>query len=122
LARVLRESSSREVRKIVLDSGLRGHGGAGFPTGRKWSFLAEDAPFPRYLISNTDEMEPGTFKDRALVSVNPHTVIEGMILASFAVSAQRASFIRPSYDEVARILQKARKKLRRRASWRENIL
>jgi NADH-quinone oxidoreductase subunit F len=62
LARVLRESSSREVKKIVLDSGLRGHGGAGFPTGRKWSFLAEDAPFPRYVISNTDEMEPGTFK------------------------------------------------------------
>jgi NADH-quinone oxidoreductase subunit F len=108
LAKALREYSPKEVTKIVFDSGLRGHGGAGFPTGRKWSFLAEDAPFPRYVISNTDEMEPGTFKDRTLVSINPHAVIEGMIIASYAVSAQKGFFfIRPSYDEVARIFERA---------------
>jgi len=123
VAGVLRESSPREVKRIILDSGLRGHGGAGFPTGRKWSFLAEDAPFPRYVISNTDEMEPGTFKDRALVSINPHTVIEGMILASFAVSAQEGFFfIRPSYDEVARILQRAMEEAAEAGFLGENIL
>jgi NADH-quinone oxidoreductase subunit F len=92
LAKTLRDYSPREVIKIVLDSGLRGQGGAGFPTGRKWSFLAEDAPFPRYLVSNTDEMEPGTFKDRTLVSVNPHAVIEGMVIASYAASAEKGFF------------------------------
>ncbi len=106
LSRALREYIPKEVKQIVLDSGLRGHGGAGFPTGRKWSFLAEDAPFPRYLVSNTDEMEPGTFKDRTLVSINPHAVIEGMIIASYAVSAEKGFFfIRPSYEEVEEIFE-----------------
>jgi NADH-quinone oxidoreductase subunit F len=123
LAKVLREWSPKEVKKTVLDSGLLGHGGAGFPTGRKWSFLAEDAPFPRYVVSNTDEMEPGTFKDRTLVSINPHTVIEGMIIASYAVSAQKGFFfIRPSYDEVERIFQKALDETRQSGFLGENIL
>jgi NADH-quinone oxidoreductase subunit F len=108
LSRILREHSPRDVREIVKDSGLRGHGGAGFPTGRKWGFIRDDAPLPRYLIGNTDEMEPGTFKDRVLVSVNPHTVIEGMIIASYAVSAQKGYlFIRPSYEIGAEIFEDA---------------
>jgi NADH-quinone oxidoreductase subunit F len=123
LAKTLGEYSPKEVKKIVLDSGLRGHGGAGFPTGRKWSFLAEDAPFPRYLVSNTDEMEPGTFKDRKLVSINPHAVIEGMIIASYAASASEGFFfIRPSYDEVERIFQNALDEAKQAGFLGENIL
>lgn len=123
LPRVLRENSPDRVKRVVLESGLRGHGGAGFPAGRKWSFVAKDAPFPRYLISNTDEMEPGTFKDRALVSINPHTVIEGMAIASFAVSAQQGYlFIRPSYDEAALILEKALEEAAEAGFLGENIL
>ena len=63
LAEVLGKHTPREVKQIVLNSGLRGRGGAGFPTGRKWSSVADDAPLPRYIVSNIDEMEPGTFKD-----------------------------------------------------------
>jgi NADH-quinone oxidoreductase subunit F len=123
LAKSLRDYSPKEVKKIVLDSGLRGQGGAGFPTGKKWSFLAEDAPFPRYLVSNTDEMEPGTFKDRTLVSINPHAVIEGMVIASYAASAEKGFFfIRPSYDEVERIFQNALDEARQAGFLGEKIL
>ena len=108
LAEVLGKHTPQEVKQIVLDSGLRGCGGAGFPTGRKWSLVADDAPFPRYIVSNTDEMEPGTFKDRTLVAANPHSVLEGMIIASYAVSAERGFFfVRPSYESVAGILERA---------------
>lgn len=108
LSEVLQNHSPKEVAQIVLDSGLRGYGGAGFPTGRKWRFLAEDAPFPRYILCNNDEMEPGTFKDRCVASANPHTVIEGMVLASYAVSAEKGFFfVRPSYEDVARIFERA---------------
>ena len=108
LARALKDLSPGEVTKIVLDSGLRGFGGAGFPAGRKWGFVAEDAPFPRYVIANVDEREPGTFKDRVLVSINPHALLEGMIIASYAVSSEKGFFfVRPSYDSVAQIFEKA---------------
>jgi NADH-quinone oxidoreductase subunit F len=113
LEKVLRDYSPGQVKKAVLDSGLRGHGGAGFPTGRKWGFLRDDAPHPRYIVANTDEMEPGTFKDRTLLSVNPHTVIEGMAIAAYANSAGKGYFfVRPSYEQVAfkfdRALEEAR--------------
>jgi len=102
LQKVLRDCSPGQVKKTVLDSGLRGLGGAGFPTGRKWSLLREDAPHPRYVIANGDEMEPGTFKDRVLLSINPHTVIEGMAIAGYANSAQKGYFfVRPSYEHIA---------------------
>jgi NADH-quinone oxidoreductase subunit F len=102
LEKALRKYSPEETKKVVLDSGLRGHGGAGFPTGRKWTLLKKDAPHPRYLVANTDEMEPGTFKDRTLLSINPHTVIEGMAVAAYANSAEKGYFfIRPSYELIA---------------------
>ena len=66
--------------KEVLDSELRGRGGAGFPTGRKWSFVPKDHPGPRYLICNADESEPGTFKDREIIEHDPHQVIEGITI------------------------------------------
>lgn len=108
LAKALRELSPREVIQMVLDSGLRGRGGAGFPTGQKWGFVREGAPHPRYVVPNTDEMEPGTFKDRVLVASDPHQLIEGTLLAGYAIHAQRAIlFIRPSYELEAEIIEQA---------------
>ena len=123
LSKVLAEYSPTQVKQLVLDSGLRGFGGAGFPTGRKWRFLSDDAPFPRYVVANTDEMEPGTFKDRVLVFHNPHTVLEGMIIASFAVSAGRGFFfVRPSYERIAEIVEDALESTRGAGLLGENIL
>ena len=78
-----------EVTDLVKRSGLRGRGGAGFPTGSKWTFvpMGKDAPHPKYLVANADEMEPGTFKDRALMERDPHQLIEGMITAGYAIEA-----------------------------------
>lgn len=76
-----------EVQALVKDSNLRGRGGAGFSTGLKWSFVPLDAPKPKYLIANADEMEPGTFKDRILLECTPHQLIEGMIVAAYAIQA-----------------------------------
>ena len=103
----LKQYTPRQIKEMVRDSGLRGRGGAAFPTGLKWLGLAEDAAFPRYAVANTDEMEPGTFKDRVLVSVDPHAAIEGAILAGYAISAPRGIiFVRPSYEMVTEILEK----------------
>lgn len=123
LARVLREWSPTELRQVIIDSGLCGRGGAGFPTGRKWDGIREDAPFPRYILANGDEMEPGTFKDRFLIQTNPHTVIEGIILAGYAVSAQKGiEFIRPSYETQARVMEQAVKEARQTGYLGKNIL
>ena len=89
-----------DVTQVVKDSGLRGRGGAGFPTGAKWSFvpMGDDAPRPKYLVVNADEMEPGTFKDRLLLEGDPHQLIEGVILAAYAIQADIAYiFIRGEY-------------------------
>ncbi len=107
LNKVLTKLSPQEVQKLVLDSGLRGRGGAGFPTGRKWAGVREDAGFPRFVVPNTDEMEPGTFKDRVLVNTDPHLVIEGIILSAYAVSAAKGMFfIRPSYEMDAELIER----------------
>jgi NADH-quinone oxidoreductase subunit F len=78
-----------QIIEEVKASGLRGRGGAGFSTGMKWSFVPKDLPGPRYLICNNDESEPGTFKDRHLCTVSPHMIIEGMIIAAYAIGAQK---------------------------------
>ena len=88
--RVLAEMQPDEVIEAVKTSGLRGRGGAGFPTGVKWGFLPKDTPKPRYLCVNADESEPGTFKDRQIVEHNPHLLIEGTILSAFAIRAHTA--------------------------------
>jgi NADH-quinone oxidoreductase subunit F len=99
--------SPKEVTRLVDESGLRGRGGAGFPTGRKWSAVPDDAAFPRYLAANADEMEPGTFKDRVLIHTDPHCIIEGMLLCGYAFSASKAFlFIRPTYESSAVILER----------------
>ncbi len=107
LTAVLRDDDPMTVRKKIEAADLKGRGGAGFPAGKKWLTVAGDAPYPRYLIANTDEMEPGTFKDRVLVHAEPHALIEGMVIAGYAVSAAKAFvFIRPSYENSARILER----------------
>ncbi len=78
--------SPGEVTDLVKDSGLRGRGGAGFPTGMKWSFVPKDNPNPTYLVVNADESEPGTCKDMPLLLASPHTLGEGMIIASYAIN------------------------------------
>jgi NADH-quinone oxidoreductase subunit F len=86
LKKAVQEYSPEQVIQIVQDANLRGRGGAGFPTGRKWSFIPKDAPI-KYITVNADESEPGTFKDRQLLEHNPHQVIEGAMIAAYAIQA-----------------------------------
>jgi len=123
LTEIVKKRSRAEVLKIVKDSGLRGRGGAGFPAGAKWSSVPEDASLPKYILPNTDEMEPGTFKDRVLVNADPHLVIEGIILAGFAVAAQRAIiFVRPSYEMEAELIERELETAKQMGFLGKNIL
>jgi NADH-quinone oxidoreductase subunit F len=97
-----------DVVEEVKKSGLRGRGGAGFPTGMKWSFIDKKTPNPHYLVCNADESEPGTFKDRYLMQHLPHALVEGMIVSSFALDAHTAYiYIRGELLYVYHILEKA---------------
>lgn len=110
LRKSLHEHGPSEVQQLVKESGLRGRGGAGFPTGVKWSFIpmGEDAPKTKYLIVNGDEMEPGAFKDRYLLEGDPHQLIEGVIIASYAIQANKAYvFLRGEYHLAAERLGQA---------------
>src|SRR5262250_2000663 len=89
LEKALREYQPDDIVTMVRDAGLRGRGGAGFPTGVKWGFLPKDDR-PRYLICNGDESEPGTFKDRVLIEEDPHQILEGLIISCYAVRAHLA--------------------------------
>ncbi|MGH7824351.1 MAG: NADH-quinone oxidoreductase subunit NuoF [Candidatus Binatia bacterium] len=88
--RVARNMSPEQLINEVKASGLRGRGGAGFPTGMKWSFVPKDSPKPKYLVCNADESEPGTFKDRLLIEKDPHAVIEGTLIAASAIQSHTA--------------------------------
>jgi NADH-quinone oxidoreductase subunit F len=126
LARALGELSPEDLIQIAKDSGLRGRGGAGFPSGLKWGFMQDPKGKdggPRYLVCNADEMEPGTFKDRVLMERNPHALIEGMVIASYAMGMTEAFiFIRREYFEVARRLEAALGEARREHLLGERIL
>ena len=107
----------------VKTSGLRGRGGAGFPTGMKWSFLAKPEGVPRYLVVNADESEPGTFKDRYLMEFLPHLLIEGMIISSFALGANTSYiYIRGEYSWIPDILEEAIEEARKNGFLGKNIL
>jgi NADH-quinone oxidoreductase subunit F len=94
--------------ELVKDSGLRGRGGAGFPTGLKWGFIPQDNPNPKYLVVNADESEPGTCKDIPLMMASPHTLVEGVIISSFAIRANTAFiYVRGEVLHVIRRLQRA---------------
>lgn len=90
LRKAIAQIAPADLTDMVKQSGLRGRGGAGFSTGTKWSFIPKDPKLPKYLVCNSDESEPGTFKDRLLIEHDPHQVLEGMILASYAIGAQLA--------------------------------
>ncbi len=97
-----------EVTELVKTAGLRGRGGAGFPTGMKWSFVPKDNPNPKYLVVNADESEPGTCKDIPLLLASPHTLVEGMIIASYAIGCHTAFvYIRGEVLHVIRRLRNA---------------
>jgi len=107
LKKALRMKPS-EITDEVKASGLRGRGGAGFPTGVKWGFIPPDNTKPVYLICNADESEPGTFKDRYIIHQDPHQLIEGMIISAYAVGAEKAFiYIREEFPDGAKILEKA---------------
>jgi NADH-quinone oxidoreductase subunit F len=106
--KALKTMSPQNVVEEVQASGLRGRGGAGFPTGMKWSFLAKPEGVPRYLLCNADESEPGTFKDRYLMEKIPHLLIEGMITSSYALGCNQSYiYIRGEYMWVLEIVEKA---------------
>jgi NADH-quinone oxidoreductase subunit F len=97
-----------DIITAVKDSGLRGRGGAGFPTGMKWGFIPQDNPNPKYLVVNADESEPGTCKDIPLMMATPHTLVEGVIISSFAIRANKAFiYVRGEVVHVIRRVQAA---------------
>jgi NADH-quinone oxidoreductase subunit F len=122
----LTNHTPQAVQQVVKDSNLRGRGGAGFPAGVKWGFvpMGEDAgDGPKYVICNADEMEPGTFKDRYLMENDPHLLIEGILLAAYAIQASHAFvFLRGEYHLAARRLIQAMAEARERGYAGEGVL
>jgi NADH-quinone oxidoreductase subunit F len=115
----------KDIQEVVKQANLKGRGGAGFPTGAKWSFvpLGPDVPRPKYIVCNADEMEPGTFKDRLLLEGDPHELIEGMIVAAFAIEADISYiFLRGEYKLAARRLEHAIREAYGRGYLGRNIL
>ena len=121
--KALKKMTPEEVVEEVKKSGLRGRGGAGFPTGMKWSFLAKPEGVPRYLVCNADESEPGTFKDRYLMEKVPHLLIEGMITSSYALGANVSYiYIRGEFMYILHILEKAIAEARANGMLGKNIM
>ena len=107
LRMAIKEKTPADIITVVKDAGLRGRGGAGFPTGVKWGFLPKDV-YPRYLSCNADESEPGTFNNHQIIDRNPHQLIEGVALAAYAIECQTAFiYIRGEFAAGARRLEKA---------------
>lgn len=106
--KALTRMQPEKLIELVKDSGLQGRGGAGFPTGLKWSFMPKDAKRSRFLVCNADESEPGSFKDRILLERGPHQLLEGILIAAWAVGAEKTFlYIRGEYAEPARVMQQA---------------
>jgi NADH-quinone oxidoreductase subunit F len=116
--------SASDVLDIVKESNLRGRGGAGFPTGMKWSFVPMgDTPGHKYLVCNADEMEPGAFKDRVILENDPHQLIEGMILSAYTINADIGYiFIRAEYHGASQLLREAIHEAKQKGYLGENIL
>ncbi len=121
--KALKSMTPDQVTEEVKKSGLRGRGGAGFPTGMKWSFLAKPEGVPRYLVCNADESEPGTFKDRYLMEFLPHLLIEGLIVSSYALGSKSTYiYIRGEYAWIPDILEQAIEEARANNFLGKNIL
>jgi NADH-quinone oxidoreductase subunit F len=125
VSRMLKDLKPDDMIQTVKDSGLRGRGGAGFPSGMKWSFVPRGEKWdggPKYLLCNADEMEPGTFKDRVIFDINPHILIEGMILAGYGMEMTEGFvFIRREYFRQADDFEKALDEARRAGMLGRNI-
>ena len=122
LKRAVNDLSPDDVIQLVSASNLRGRGGAGFPTGRKWSFIPKDAPV-KYVTVNADESEPGTFKDRELLEKNPHQVIEGALIAAYAIQATAVYiYCRGEFWDLAHALEERIEEARQANLAGENIL
>ena len=123
LAKALREHSPSEIIDIVKRSGLRGRGGAGFPTGVKWGFVPKDIGKPIYLCVNADESEPGTFKDRLIIEKDPHQLIEGTIISAYALDCHQAFiYIRGEFVCGANVLNQALREAYDKGYLGKNIL
>ncbi len=123
LSLVVGKWTGKDVCAEVQRANLRGRGGAGFPAAIKWLGVPEEADYPRYVVANCDEMEPGTFKDRVLVHADPHMILEGMALTGYATGAEKGFiFVRPSYESSARILEREIQKARDAGYLGKNIL
>lgn len=121
--KALKSMTPDEVTEEVKVSGLRGRGGAGFPAGMKWSFLAKPEGVPRHLVVNADESEPGTFKDRYLMEFIPHILIEGIIVSSYALGSNRSYiYIRGEYAWIVDILEQAIQEAKNNGFLGKNIL
>jgi len=108
LRKAIPNTPPADIVEMVKQSGLRGRGGAGFPTGSKWAFVPKDPHLPKYVVCNADESEPGTFKDRLLMEKDPHQLLEGIILAAYAIGAKHAFiYCRGEYFECNRVLREA---------------
>lgn len=106
--KALKEMAPQDITALMKESNMKGRGGAGFSTGMKWSFVPMNVSGPKYLVANADEMEPGTFKDRWLLEGNPHQLIEGMIVAAYAIQATESFvFLRWAYKTAAAEIRKA---------------
>ena len=123
LKKVLDSMTPEQVIEEVKKSALRGRGGAGFPTGMKWSFVPKDSPKPKYVVCNADESEPGTFKDRYLMERDPHMLIEGMLIAAYALGS-KATYIytRGEYRYLIDIMDRAIEEARREGFVGDKIL
>ncbi len=120
---ILARLTPKQVQEKLLDAVLLGRGGAGFPAGKKVVTVADDAPHPRYVVCNADEMEPGTFKDRVFLHAEPHMLLEGMVIAAYSIQADHGIiFIRPEYESAARILEREINLARKAGFLGEHIL
>ncbi|HEY4675017.1 MAG TPA: NADH-ubiquinone oxidoreductase-F iron-sulfur binding region domain-containing protein [Candidatus Bathyarchaeia archaeon] len=123
LVKCLTKMSPQEVIDEVTMSGLRGRGGAGFQTGQKWNFVARSHSSPKYLVANLDEGDPGVFANRTLAEADPHAIIEGMLIAAYAIGAEQGYiYIRAEYPLAVQTLKKALDSAKSHNLLEENIL
>ena len=123
LEKTFKELKPEDVIEEVKHSGLRGRGGAGFPTGRKWEFVVGAMAEEKYLCCNAAEGEPGTLKDRCLIHTKPHQLIEGVIITSYAIGAHKAYiYINEDYQKEITVIEKALDEAKERGYIGENIL
>ena len=108
LVKVLQNMTPEDVIQEIKDSGLRGRGGGGFPTGKKWEFCRKNPGSPKYLICNADEGDPGAFMDRSIIEADPHSLIEGMLIAAYAIGAEKGYvYVRSEYPLAIKRLNSA---------------